>query len=89
MSGAEGRREAPVEVEGRVDAIGPRFEAATGFGYALGREGRAEILYVLKGDGALLAHHAGKSVRVRGKEAGADPSGRFAVLEVEELTEFI
>lgn len=78
-----------MEVEGRVDAMGPGFEAATGFGYALGREGRAEILYVLRGDGVLLAHHAGKSVRARGKEAGADPSGRFAVLEVEELVELI
>lgn len=78
-----------MEVEGRVDAMGPGFEAATGFGHALGREGRAEILYVLKGDGALLASHAGKSVRVRGKEAGADPSGRFAALEVEDLAELI
>jgi len=26
---------------------------------------------------------------VRGKEAGADPSGRFTVLEVEELVELI
>ena len=41
-------------------------------------------------EGVLLAHHAGKSVRVRGREAGADPSGRrFAVLEVEELVELI
>lgn len=78
-----------VEATGRVDAMGPGFEAATGFGHALSREGRVEILYVLSGDDGYVSSYVGKSVRVRGTEAGTDPSGRFSVLEVEAMTELI